>query len=216
MNDFPGLSACQAAPDFGTLPRRAWEFFTDESRAARAGTIDELHAAGRRPWAGLLHPGAEVALARALSHAGSICVVSAMASCSIEEVTAAVSGPVWFQMYPWRDRGLVQEMLQRARAAGASVLVLTVDVPCSGNRDRDRRNGFSVPPWLTRRGIAGGLTHHGWSWRFVRRPPELGQPAWWPWAGPRRRRAPRPTGSSTRRRAGRTCAGFASGGAARW
>ncbi len=120
--------------------------------------------------AGLLHPGGEVALARALSDAGSICVVAAMASCPIEEVAAAVSRPVWFQMYLWRDRGLTQEMLQRARAAGVSVLVVTVDVPCSGNRDRDRRNGFSVPPRVTLRGVAGGLAHPRWSWGFLRNP----------------------------------------------
>jgi isopentenyl diphosphate isomerase/L-lactate dehydrogenase-like FMN-dependent dehydrogenase len=120
--------------------------------------------------AGLLHPGGEVALARALAQAGSICVVSAMASCPLEEVAAAVSEPPWFQMYIWRDRRLVQEMLARARAAGVSVLVVTVDVPCSGNRDRDRRNGFSVPPRVTGRALAGGLAHPRWSCGFVRNP----------------------------------------------
>jgi L-lactate dehydrogenase (cytochrome) len=93
-----------------------------------------------------------------------------MASCPIEEVTAAVSEPVWFQMYIWRDRGLVEEMLQRARTAGVSVLVVTVDVPCSGNRDRDRRNGFSVPPRVTWRSVAGGLAHPHWSLGFLRNP----------------------------------------------
>lgn len=120
--------------------------------------------------AGLLHPGGEVALARALSDAGSICVLAAMASCSVEEVAAAANGRVWFQMYPWRDRRLVRQMLDRARAAGVSVLVVTVDVPCSGNRNRDRRNGFSVPPRVTARGLAGGLAHPRWSWGFVRNP----------------------------------------------
>lgn len=119
---------------------------------------------------GLLHPAGEVALARALCGAGSISVLAAMASCPIEEVAAAAGGPVWFQMYIWRDRGLVQEMLQRAWAAGLPVLVLTVDVPCSGNRDRDRRNGFSVPPRVTARALAGGLAHPGWSYRFARQP----------------------------------------------
>jgi L-lactate dehydrogenase (cytochrome) len=119
---------------------------------------------------GLLHPAGEVALGRALSAAGTISVLAAMASCPIEEVAAAVSGPVWFQMYIWRDRGLVQEMLQRAWAAGMPVLVVTVDVPCAGNRDRDRRNGFSVPPRVTTRALAGGLAHPGWSYRFARRP----------------------------------------------
>lgn len=119
---------------------------------------------------GLLHPDGEVALARAVSEAGSISVLAAMASCPIEEVAAAVSQPTWFQMYIWRDHGLVEEMLRRARAAGVSVLVVTVDVPCSGNRDRDRRNGFSVPPRVTSRAIAGGLAHPLWSWGFVRNP----------------------------------------------
>jgi isopentenyl diphosphate isomerase/L-lactate dehydrogenase-like FMN-dependent dehydrogenase len=119
---------------------------------------------------GLLHPDGEVALARALGAAGSISVLAAMASCPIEEVAAAARGPVWFQMYIWRDRGLVQEMLQRAWAAGLPVLVLTVDVPCAGNRDRDRRNGFSIPPRVTMRALAGGLAHPGWSYRFARRP----------------------------------------------
>lgn len=119
---------------------------------------------------GLLHPGGEVALARALSDAGSSCVLAAMASCPIEEVAAAVSEPPWFQMYIWRDRGLVEEMLRRARAAGVSVLMVTVDVPCSGNRDRDRRNGFSVPPRVTWRAVAGGLAHPRWSRDFVRNP----------------------------------------------
>ena len=119
---------------------------------------------------GLLHPAGEVALGRALSAAGTISVLAAMASCPIEEVAAAVSGPVWFQMYIWRDRGLVAEMLQRAWAAGMPVLVVTVDVPCAGNRDRDRRNGFSVPPRVTARALAGGLAHPGWSYRFTRHP----------------------------------------------
>jgi L-lactate dehydrogenase (cytochrome) len=119
---------------------------------------------------GLLHPAGAVALARALCGAGSISVLAAMASCPIEEVAAAAGGPVWFQMYIWRDRGLVAEMLQRAWAAGMPVLVVTVDVPCAGNRDRDRRNGFSVPPRVTARALAGGLAHPGWSYRFTRNP----------------------------------------------
>jgi L-lactate dehydrogenase (cytochrome) len=119
---------------------------------------------------GLLHPAGEVALARVLCAAGSISVLAAMASCPIEEVAAAVPGPVWFQMYIWRDRGLVQDMLHRAWTAGLPVLVLTVDVPCAGNRDRDRRNGLRIPPRVTGRALAGGLAHPGWSCRFARRP----------------------------------------------
>jgi isopentenyl diphosphate isomerase/L-lactate dehydrogenase-like FMN-dependent dehydrogenase len=119
---------------------------------------------------GLIHPGAEVALARALHDAGSIAVVSAMASCTLAEVAAASQGPLWFQMYIWRDRGLVEEMLRRVEAADVPVLVVTVDVPRAGNRDRDRRNGFSVPPRVTLRALAGGVTHPRWSCSFVSNP----------------------------------------------
>jgi L-lactate dehydrogenase (cytochrome) len=119
---------------------------------------------------GLLHPAGEMALARALHEAGSVSVVAAMASCPVEEVAAAASGPLWFQMYIWRDRDLVADMLRRAAAVGVSVLVLTLDVPTAGVRDRDRRNGFSIPPRVTLRALAGGLAHPGWSYGFARDP----------------------------------------------
>jgi isopentenyl diphosphate isomerase/L-lactate dehydrogenase-like FMN-dependent dehydrogenase len=119
---------------------------------------------------GLFHPSGEVALARAMHAAGSIYVLAAMASCPVEEVAGAAGGPLWFQMYFWRDRGLVADLLARARAAGMSVLVLTVDVPCAGGRDRDRRNGFSIPPRVTLRAVASGVGHPGWSAAFLRQP----------------------------------------------
>jgi L-lactate dehydrogenase (cytochrome) len=107
---------------------------------------------------------------RALHQAGSVYVLAAMASCPVEEIAAAAPGPLWFQMYIWRDRGLVADVLGRARAAGASVLVLTLDVPRAGDRDRDRRNGFTMPPRVTLRALAGGVAHPGWSHGFVRQP----------------------------------------------
>ncbi|HLX48578.1 MAG TPA: alpha-hydroxy acid oxidase [Streptosporangiaceae bacterium] len=119
---------------------------------------------------GLMHPAAEAAIARVMHEAGSVSVLAAMASCSIEEVAAAAPGPLWFQAYIWRDRGLVADVLRRAQAAGMSVLVLTLDVPCSSNRDRDRRNGFSIPPRVTLAALAGGVLHPGWSASFVRNP----------------------------------------------
>jgi L-lactate dehydrogenase (cytochrome) len=119
---------------------------------------------------GLFHPAGEMALAHALHDAGSVSVVAAMASCPVEEVAAAATGPLWFQMYIWRDRDLVADMLRRAAAVGVSVLVLTLDVPTAGVRDRDRRNGFSIPPRVTLRALADGLAHPGWSYRFTRDP----------------------------------------------
>jgi isopentenyl diphosphate isomerase/L-lactate dehydrogenase-like FMN-dependent dehydrogenase len=119
---------------------------------------------------GLLNPAGEVAIARAMHGAGSVSILSVMASCPVEEVTASAPGPVWFQMYVWRDRGLVKDMLARVEAAGVRVLVVTVDVPCAGTRDRDRRNGFTVPPRVTARALAEGVTHPRWSCGFVRNP----------------------------------------------
>jgi isopentenyl diphosphate isomerase/L-lactate dehydrogenase-like FMN-dependent dehydrogenase len=120
--------------------------------------------------AGLLNPAGEVALARALHASGSVSVLAAMASCSVEEVMLASNGPTWFQAYLWRDRGLLTDLLARVRAAGVRVLVVTVDVPRSGNRDRDRRNGFSMPPRVTLRALSGGVRHPRWSYSFARNP----------------------------------------------
>ena len=65
---------------------------------------------------------------------------------SIEEVAAGSDGRKWFQVYVWRDRGLVKEMLERAAAAGYQAIVVTVDTPVLGRRERDIRRGFSLPP----------------------------------------------------------------------
>ena len=119
---------------------------------------------------GLVHHDGEAGIARALHDVGSIFVLGAMASYSIEEIADQAPGPSWFQMYVWRDRDLVQELVQRARAAGHLALVLTVDVPRAAARDRDRRNGFGLPPRATMRSLAGGLVRPRWSAQFIRHP----------------------------------------------
>jgi L-lactate dehydrogenase (cytochrome) len=119
---------------------------------------------------GLVHHRGEAALARAVNAAGSIYVLSAVGSYSIEEIARAGAGPKWFQLYVWRDRGLVRSMLERAREAGYGVLVVTVDVPRAGARERDRRNGFTVPPRVTLRSFGEGLLRPRWSADFIRRP----------------------------------------------
>ena len=119
---------------------------------------------------GLVHHRGEAAIASAVHHAGSIYVLGAMASYTIEEVARESPGPSWFQMYIWRDRGLVRDLVERARAAGHLALVLTVDVPVAAARDRDRRNGFGLPPRVTMRSLAGGLVRPRWSAQFIRHP----------------------------------------------
>jgi L-lactate dehydrogenase (cytochrome) len=73
-------------------------------------------------------------------------------------------------MYIWRDRGLVRELVERARAAGFLALVVTVDVPRAAGRDRDRRNGVGLPPRVTLRSLAGGMVRPRWSAQFIRHP----------------------------------------------
>jgi isopentenyl diphosphate isomerase/L-lactate dehydrogenase-like FMN-dependent dehydrogenase len=119
---------------------------------------------------GLAHPDGELGVARAVHQAGSIYVLSAVGSYSIEEVAAGTPGPLWFQVYIWRDRGRVAALLERARAAGFLALVLTVDVPRAAVRERDIRNGFGVPPRLTLRTCTEGLMRPRWSSGFARRP----------------------------------------------
>ena len=119
---------------------------------------------------GLVHHAGEAGIARALHAAGSVYVLGAMASYSIEEIAAVAPGPTWFQMYLWRDRDLVQELMGRALAVGQRVLVLTVDVPRPAGRDRDRRNGFGIPPRMTMRTLAEGLVRPRWSAQFILNP----------------------------------------------
>jgi L-lactate dehydrogenase (cytochrome) len=116
----------------------------------------------------------EVGIARALHDAGSIYIVSSMATQSIEQLAEEAPGPKWIQMYMWRDRGLTSELIQRARATGGfSALVFTVDTPRVGPRERDVRSGFTVPPRITARALASGFVHPRWSLRFIRAP-EIG------------------------------------------
>jgi isopentenyl diphosphate isomerase/L-lactate dehydrogenase-like FMN-dependent dehydrogenase len=119
---------------------------------------------------GLVHHHGEAGIARALHDAGSVYVLGAMASYSIEEIADQAPGPSWFQLYVWRDRELVQELVERARTAGHLALVLTVDVPRAAARDRDRRNGFGLPPRATVRSLAGGVIRPRWSAQFIRHP----------------------------------------------
>jgi 4-hydroxymandelate oxidase len=94
----------------------------------------------------LAHPDGELATARAASAAGTIMVASTLSSYPLEEIaSAAANGPHWFQLYIYRDNQLNQQLLRRVEAAGYQAIVLTVDAPYVGNRERDRRNNFSLP-----------------------------------------------------------------------
>ncbi|MFM9082752.1 MAG: alpha-hydroxy acid oxidase, partial [Actinomycetota bacterium] len=110
----------------------------------------------------------ELAVARAAARAGLPYCLSTLATRSIEDVAATGAGDKWFQVYVWRDRDLVADMLARARAAGYSTIALTVDTAVLGRRERDVRRGFTLPPKLGLGTIIDGLTRPAWTWDFLR------------------------------------------------
>jgi 4-hydroxymandelate oxidase len=90
-------------------------------------------------------PDGELATARAAGAAGTIMILSTLSNTPVEEVVAAASGPVWFQLYLYKDRKASEGVVRRAEAAGCRALVLTVDAPLLGRRERDIRNRFRLP-----------------------------------------------------------------------
>jgi L-lactate dehydrogenase (cytochrome) len=89
-----------------------------------------------------------------------------MASRSIEEVAALSQGPKWFQLYLWKDRAITEDLVARCQIAGYDALCVTVDLPMTGNRERDRRNRLSFPLRPTLGGLADVLCKPGWLWNF--------------------------------------------------
>ena len=116
-------------------------------------------------------PQGELAVARSATRAELPYTLSTLSTRSIEEVAAVSAGRRWFQVYAWRDRGLVQEMLERAAATGYEAIVITVDVPLLGRRERDVRRGFTLPPKLGLNTLIDGALHPGWTWSFLRAEP---------------------------------------------
>lgn len=112
--------------------------------------------------AALAHPAGEVAAAQAAAAAGVVSTLSSSSAWSLEDVARSCTGPKWFQLYIWRDRELTCRVVERARVEGFRALCLTVDVPVAARRQRDLRNGFTVPP-RPRLSQAGDLLRHaGW------------------------------------------------------
>ena len=108
----------------------------------------------------LVHEEGEVATARGAEAAGTLMVVSTLATRSLEEVAAAGEAPRWFQLYVYKDRTLTEDLVRRAEAAGYGALVVTVDTPQGGRRERDERNAFTLPPGVRLANFASGGAAH--------------------------------------------------------
>lgn len=114
--------------------------------------------------------GGERAVARAAEGAGIVYSCSTLASTTVEEIARVNSGPKWFQVYVWKDRALVAETLARAKAAGFTGAILTVDVPVAGNRERDHANAFTVPPKVGLSTASQVLARPGYLWDVAATP----------------------------------------------
>ena len=119
----------------------------------------------------MMHTAGEGAVARAARDAGIPYTMSTMATTSLENVAADVGGDLWFQLYVWRDRGLVRELIERAKASGYRALMLTVDTPVTGLRVRDAHNGFTIPPQLSASTVLDMARHPMWCASMLAGPP---------------------------------------------
>lgn len=121
----------------------------------------------------LLHPDAELGIARAAAATGALYTLSTMASRSIEEVAAVTSAPKIFQLYIFRDREITRDLIKRAKAAGFAALMLTVDIQVSANRERDKRSGMVIPPRFGIGSLADFARHPSWCLGQLRHPMKL-------------------------------------------
>ncbi len=111
----------------------------------------------------LYHHEGERASAKAVQKMGTIFGTSTMGTVSIEEISKINNGPKLFQLYIHKDRGLTDNLIERCRNAGFGSMCLTVDTVVAGNRERDRRTGFTTPPRLTLGSLLSFALHPGWT-----------------------------------------------------
>ena len=115
----------------------------------------------------LYHHEGERASAKAVEKVGTIFGLSTMSTVSIEEISTINKGPKLFQLYIHKDRGLTDNLLERCKKAGFTSMCLTVDTVVAGNRERDRRTGFTTPPKLTLGSLLSFVTHPAWSLNYL-------------------------------------------------
>jgi len=119
-------------------------------------------------FAGMQHADGEILAARAAEKFGVPFCLSTMSICSIEDVAAHTTKPFWFQLYVMKDRTFIGRLIDRAKVAGCSALVLTLDLQVMGQRHKDIHNGLSAPPKLTAKNVFNMMTKPKWCWNMLR------------------------------------------------
>ena len=116
---------------------------------------------------GMQHADGEILAAKAAEQFGIPFTLSTMSICSIEDVAAHTAAPFWFQLYVMRDREFVERLIDRAKAARCSALMLTLDLQILGQRHKDLKNGLSAPPKLTVANVLNMMTKPRWCARML-------------------------------------------------
>ena len=154
--------------DFGKIKFRQRVAVNLENRSLRSTMIGQEVAMpvalAPTGLTGMQHADGEILAARAAEKFGVPFTLSTMSICSIEDVAANTTKPFWFQLYVMKDRPFIERLIERARAAKCSALVLTLDLQVLGQRHKDIRNGMTAPPKMTLANIAqpddqAGLVH---------------------------------------------------------
>ena len=116
---------------------------------------------------GMQYPDGEILAAQAAEEAGIPYTLSTMSICSLEDVAAATTKPLWFQLYVMKDRDFNRRLIERAKAAGCSALVLTLDLQILAQRHKDHRNGLKAPPDMNLKTLLQLATRPGWCLRMM-------------------------------------------------
>ncbi len=119
---------------------------------------------------GMQHPDGEILAAQAAENFGIPYTLSTMSICSIEDVAKKTKKPFWFQLYVMKDHNFSKNLIQRAKAAGCSALILTVDLQILGQRHKDIKNGLSTPPKLTIKNLLNLIQHPLWCFKMMNTP----------------------------------------------
>ena len=116
---------------------------------------------------GMQHADGEILAARAAEAFGIPFTLSTMSICSIEDVAAQTKAPFWFQLYVLRDRAFIERLIERAKAAKCSALMLTLDLQILGQRHKDIKNGLTAPPKPTIANLINLATKPAWCWHML-------------------------------------------------
>jgi L-lactate dehydrogenase (cytochrome) len=157
--------------DFGKIKFRQRVAVNIENRSIATSMIGEkvsmpvaLAPTGNT---GMIHGNGEILAARAAEDFGVPFTLSTMSICSIEDVAANTNRPFWFQLYMMRDRNFISSLIERAKAANCSALMLTLDLQVPGQRHKDRRNGLTTPPKPTWSNLLNLATKPSWCWSML-------------------------------------------------